>query len=42
MAVNAQEQEAVIVRNGRVKVRIWQSTGENIKNAVSASTRRKY
>ena len=23
MAVNAQGQEAVIVRNGRVKVRIW-------------------
>ena len=34
----------VIVRqnHGRVKVRIWQSTGGNIKNAVSASTRRKY
>ena len=30
----------VIVRqnHGRVKVRIWQSTGENIKNAESADT----
>ena len=26
MAVNVQEQEAVIVRNGRVKVRIWTMT----------------
>jgi uncharacterized spore protein YtfJ len=26
MAVNAQGQEAVIVRNGRVKVRIWTMT----------------